>query len=389
MGYMGQYVTYNGISSQSTWVKCGVPQGSILGPMLFLIYINDLPNVTSLFSVLYADDTKMFDSGKELDILMDNINSELNNICDWLNADKLSLNVSKTHFMIWAPRATMMSSLKPIVISGHEIDKVCNTKFLGIVLDDRLNWKSHIQYIKNKTSKAIGILKKMRPFINISTMVSLYYSFIYPYLMYCVHVWGQTYASNLDCLNKLQKRIVILIAGVPPREHTAPLFMKYGILQMSQIADYNIGIFMYKIYYKEVPAIFDSYFTLNCDIHDYNTLQRCCIHVDQVKTNRRDMTMRIQGGKVWNSILLNDIDINNSIYAFKKSLKSHLLKSLQWILKDTNKLKPESIYLTKLVFFFVKYCKIKLPESSYTWSYKYAPLHLHLWIHLLYLLTGS
>ena len=111
---------------------------------------------------------------------------------------------------------------------------------------------------------------------------------------------------------------------------------------------------MYKIYYKEVPAIFDSYFTLNCDIRDYNTRQWCCIDVDQVKTNRRDMTIRIQRGKVWNSILLNDIDINNSIYAFKKCLKSHLLKSLQWILKDTNKIKPESIYTTKLAFFFIK-----------------------------------
>ena len=271
----------------------------------------------------------MLDSGKDLEKLIDNINSGLNSICDWLNASKLSLNVSNTHFMIWAPRATMMNSLKPIVISGHEIDKVCNTKFLGIVLDDRLNWKEHIQYIKNKTNKAIGIFKKLRPYINISTMVSLYYSFIYPHLMYCVHVWGKTHASNLDCLNKLQKRIVRLIAGVPPSEHTAPLFMKYGILQMSQIADYNIGIFMYKVYYKEVPAICDNYFTLNCDIHDYNTRQRCCMHADQVKTNRRYMTMRIQDGKVWNSVLLNDIDINDNIYAFKKCLKSHLLKSMQ------------------------------------------------------------
>ena len=80
------------------------------------------------------------------------------------------------------------------------------------------------------------------------------------------------------------------------------------------------------------------------------------------------MTMRVQGGKVLNSILLNDIDISNNIYALKKCLKSHLLKSLQWILKDTNKIKPQSFYLPKLVFFFVKYCKIKLPESSYTWS---------------------
>ena len=78
---------YNGISSQSSWVKCGVPQGSILGPVLFLIYINDLPNVTSLLSVLYADDTNMFDFGKDLDNLIDNINSELNNICDWFNAN--------------------------------------------------------------------------------------------------------------------------------------------------------------------------------------------------------------------------------------------------------------------------------------------------------------
>ena len=306
---------------------------------------------------------------------------------DWLNANKLTLNVSKTHFMIWAPWATTMNSLRHIVISGHEIDKVCITKFLGIVLDDRLNWKSHIQYIKNKDTKAIGILKKRRPYINISTMVSLYYSFIYPYLMYCVHVGGKTYASYLNCLNKLQKRTVRLIAGVPPRERTAPLFMMYGILQMYQIADYSIGISMYKIYYKEVPAIFDNYYTLNCNIHDHNTRQRCCIHVDQVKTNRRDMTMRIQGGKVWNSILLNDIDINYNIYAFKKCLKSHLLKSMQWIVKDTNKIKPKNFYMVKLVFFFVKYCKIKLPESSYTWSCKYAPLHLHLfsWEYICYI----
>ena len=114
---------------------------------------------------------------------------------------------------------------------------------------------------------------------------------------------------------------------------------------MSQMADDNIEIFMYAIYYKEVPAIFDNYFTLNCDIHDYDTCHRCCIHVDQVKTNRRDMTMRIQGGKVWNSILLNDTDSNNNIYAFKKCLKSYLLKYMQWILKDMNKIKPENITL--------------------------------------------
>ena len=154
--------------------------------MAYIVPMHVKPKFTYL---LYADDTNMFVCGKDLGKLIDDINSELNNICDWLNANNLSLNVSKTHFMIWAPRATMMNSLKPIVIGGHEIDKVCNTKFLGIVLNDRLNWKSQIQYIKNKTSKAIGILKKLRPYINISTMVSLYYSFIYPYLWPLLLTW--------------------------------------------------------------------------------------------------------------------------------------------------------------------------------------------------------
>ena len=121
----------------------------------FLISINDLLNVTSLFSLLHADYTNMFDSGKDLDKLIDNINSELNNICDWYNDNKLSLNASKTHFMIWAPRATAIDLLKPLVICGHEIDEVCNAKFLGIVLDDRLNWKSHIRYKKMKLAKQL------------------------------------------------------------------------------------------------------------------------------------------------------------------------------------------------------------------------------------------
>ena len=115
-------------------------------PFLFLISINDLLNVTSLFSILHADDTNKFDSGKDLDKLIDNINSELNNICDWYNDNKSSLNTSKTNFMIWAPRASAIDLLKPLVICGHEIDEACNAKFLGIAFDDRLNRKSHIRY---------------------------------------------------------------------------------------------------------------------------------------------------------------------------------------------------------------------------------------------------
>ena len=239
-----QFVTYCNTSSQHTSVKCGVHQGSILGHLLFLIYINDLPHATTLFFVLFADDTNMFDSSKDINGLIANINTELGNVCDWLYANKLSINVSKTHFMVWSPRKAKLEDLGPITLNGQEIDRVTETKFLGIILDESLSWKPHIHYVRNKISKAAGILKKLRAYVNINTMVNLYYSFVYPYFMYCVHVWGKTYVTNLECLNIMQKSIVRIIAGVSPKEHTGPLFFKFKILRLHLLVDYDIGVFM-------------------------------------------------------------------------------------------------------------------------------------------------
>ena len=161
-------------------------------PFLFLVSINDLLNVTSLFSILHAGDTNMFDSGKDLDKLIDNMNSELNNICDWYNDNKLSLNANKIHFMIWAPRATAIDLLKPFVICGHEIDEACNAKFLGIVLDDRLNW-NHTSGTKNKTGKAIGILERRKNYIGfplwwVCSIVLFKYSWCILYMLGVKHM---------------------------------------------------------------------------------------------------------------------------------------------------------------------------------------------------------
>ena len=135
-----QFVAYCNTSSQHTSVKCGVPQGSILGPLLFLIYINDLPHATIFFSVLFADDANMFDSSKDINGLITNINTELGKVCKWLYANKLSINVSKTHFMAWSPRKAKLEDLGPITLNGQEIDRVTETKILGIILDESLSW---------------------------------------------------------------------------------------------------------------------------------------------------------------------------------------------------------------------------------------------------------
>ena len=155
-----QYVTYSSMKSTKENITCWVPQGSIFGPLLFLIYISDLATVSNAFlSVLFADDTNVFIAGRDIEALCNRINEDLAKIQEWLCANKLSLNVKKTHYMIF----TSINKIVPdigIRINNVCIERVHVTKFLGILIDSQLKWKQHIEYICKKLSKCIGILSK-------------------------------------------------------------------------------------------------------------------------------------------------------------------------------------------------------------------------------------
>ena len=139
-----QFVTYNGMKSQNQVIKCGVPQGSILGPLLFLIYINDLATVCkNTFPILFADDSNLFISGRDSDLIMKTLNEELKEISLWLKANKLSLNIKKTHFMIFSSKNKAHPNVY-INIDGETISENSKTKFLGVIIDNKLCWKDHI-----------------------------------------------------------------------------------------------------------------------------------------------------------------------------------------------------------------------------------------------------
>ena len=169
-----QYVSYNGVRSSTKSITCGVAQGSILGSLLFLIYINDLYNVCrDSVPMLFADDTNLFYKGNKMENLVKIINGELENISLWLKINKLSLNIKKTHFIMFQ-RGKSTMSIPDITIDNQPIEKVGKkAKVLGVVIDSKLSWKKHICLVAGKLSKSIGVIIKAREYLNRSALLTL------------------------------------------------------------------------------------------------------------------------------------------------------------------------------------------------------------------------
>ena len=223
-------------------VTIGVPQGSVLGPLLFLLYINDLSTVPkSCLSVLFADDTNVFVTGKHTEEMSAELNEDLQKNCEWLRCNKLSLNVLKTNYMIFTSKNKTVNDLD-IKINNTEIERVYTTKFLGVYIDAQLSWKRHIEYTCSKLSKCTGIFLKARKKLHKSALISLYYSFAYPYFIYCNQVWGNTYSTNLEKVVLTQKRLVRIITCSHYRAHTEPLLLANRLLSIKDINQYVVGI---------------------------------------------------------------------------------------------------------------------------------------------------
>ena len=321
-----QFVTYNGFKSSDGEIKCGVPQGSILGPLLFLIYINDLATVSkACVSILFADDSNVFISGKDVEVMCEKLNNDMENIRQWLCCNKLSLNVSKTHYMVFTPRNKQVENLN-IKIQNTNIERVSVTKFLGVMIDAQLSWKCHIEYTCKKISKCLGVILKARKKLNKSVLLNLYYSFAYPYFIYCNHVWGNTYPTNLNKMILLQKKLIRIVTCSPYRAHSKPLLVANNVLSVNEINVYIVGIFMYNYGHDHLPNLFDGFFQRTNEVHDRNTRQSNELHVKFARTDVRKFSLRIHGARIWNNIPMH-IKHATSVNVFKQMLKKHLINT--------------------------------------------------------------
>ena len=208
-----QCVSVNGSYSCYLSVTCGVPQGSVLGPLLFLIYINDLPLSSSkLAFYLFADDTNIYCESESPDQLQSLVNRELKKVKMWLEVNKLPLNIDKTNFIIFKSPQHPLPETVSIKIGKFPIKRTCYVKFLGVLLDENLSWKYHLTELSKKLARTCGMFFKVRHFLPINISVCLYNSLFSPFLQYGILVWGLTYETHINPVFLLQKRVIRAIA---------------------------------------------------------------------------------------------------------------------------------------------------------------------------------
>ena len=269
-------------------IQTGVPQGSILGPLLFIIYIYDIKTSTERFNVItYADYTTLmstlgsFNSNQNQNSVEQNINEELNKISGWLKVNKLSLNAKKSKFLIFKHVKKTIEPLS-LKIENTNTERVTNLNFIGLTISDNLEWKNHVQKIANKCSKTTGILNKLKHTLPASISLMLYNSLLLPQLNYCILAWGH----NCKRLIKLQKKALRIISISKYNAHTDPLFKKYRILKLAHILQLQELKFYHKYINKKLPAYLQSIpLKQNKSLHEHLTRSHLKLYI--TRTNHR------------------------------------------------------------------------------------------------------
>jgi len=316
-----QFVRINQSNSFTGRLEIGIPQGSILGPLLFLLYVNDLSNISSKHSYIqFADDTSIFVSGKSLHNICDNMNSELSKIHRWMVSNKLTLNISKTKYMVMcSPGKKVDPQNCNITVNNSILERVKNIKFLGVVLDQNCTWKDHIDYIAKKISKCLGILTKARKVLTTTSLVTLYNSIIKPYFTYCIIIWGNTCKTYIKPLEILHKKILRIITFSDYNTHTRPLYEQLKIMNMKETHVYFSSLHIYKCINHLSPCMFWHYFVKSPSLRNSFNLQNIFYSKKLCKSS-----IRFYGPEIWNKLPLH-IKMSKTLNTFKNKMKTFLL----------------------------------------------------------------
>jgi hypothetical protein len=282
--------------------------------------------VSKIFKfILFADDTNLFCSDGNLDNLLVTANIELKKLCDWFSINRLSLNVLKTNYMLFK-KSKQVSNVE-LFMNNCKINRVHVTKFLGVMMDENLNWKEHISYVKTKISKNIAVLYRARKLFCENVIRTLYCSLILPYMTYCIEVWGNTYKTNLNSLVLLQKKAIRIISGAAYLDHTNNIFLNFKLLKFMDLVELNTLLVMHKAYNNLLPLNLQKCFSVD-NVATFSTRRKNKFKINYVRTNMKAMCISIRGVKMWNAL---DFKLSScsDIKLFKRDVKNYYFEKYE------------------------------------------------------------
>ena len=326
-----QYVDFCGSTSDKLPLLTGVPQGSILGPLLFLLYINDLPAASNLKSVMFADDTNLLIKGKDLQNLANKLNHELESINDYFKANKLKLNTKKTKIVCFRKKTQKVDLTKiKIYLDSNRLEFEEQAVFLGITLDSHLSWDEHCKKVANTISRNNGAINRVKKYLPPPSLKILYNSLVLPHLQYGLSAWGGCTGQNKKRIITIQKRAIRTVSKSYFNSHTEPRLKSLGLLRLDELYKHQSATLIHDIINGRAPEPIKNLVTLNRESTHINLRSH-----DSDPNHIRNLASRTlvstnsfscKGPVIWNDVPREIQDVRAK-HIFKYRLKRHLMNT--------------------------------------------------------------
>ena len=327
-----QRVRINSSLSNSLTIRHGVPQGSILGPLLFNLYINDLPSVCTTCHVeSYVDDSKLYlsFSRKEIEGGLEDLKADLLRVASWCCSNRLLINPDKTKFCVFGSSKMLgQVTIPPLTFMGKDLHVVDSVKDLGVILDKRLSFNEHVDTLVSNLMGKLCMISRVRHVLDTPTLFTVINSLVFSSLFYCSSVWSGTCKGNIAKLQLVQNFAARLLSGKRKFDHITPTLKQLKLLPVSDLLYIRDAVQMYKCMNNLAPSYLSQLFTKRSQTHSFLTRNRDSLQLPRCRTALAQQSFVFRGVTIWNS-LPEELRNCSSIVSFKNQLKSELLS--KWL----------------------------------------------------------